>query len=256
MRRLREEEPRTSFLIHVDGPWGAGKSTLLNFLRAELGRDWLIVEFDAWRQSNVGPAWWALLAALRHDLTQSLTRWARIRLRVAEAWARIRRAGAPYLLALSFLLVVAASMFLLLRPRHLDWSATWDVVLTAAAVVSALGTLGAGALVAGRFLLWDSARGARLFEQSNTNPMQEVADHFAWLLRRVGRPVALLIDDLDRCPERYVVELLDAVQTLLRDALKRTPDRNADASRNADCWSIAGLLEHRGATPFAMHVVR
>jgi hypothetical protein len=228
MRRLREDEPRTSFLIHVDGPWGAGKSTLLNFLRADLKRDWLVVEFDAWRQSNVGPAWWALLAALRHDLAQSLPRWIRIPLRVAEAVARIRRAGAPYMLALSLLFVVAAGMVLLLRPRQFDWKATGDLVLTAVAVLSALGTLGAGALVAVRFLLWDSARGARLFEQSNTNPMQEVADHFAWLLRRVGRPVVFLIDDLDRCPERYVVELLDAVQTLLRDALKREPDRDGD----------------------------
>jgi hypothetical protein len=229
MRRLHEDEPRTSFLIHVDGPWGAGKSTILNFLRADLQRDWLVVEFDAWRQSNVGPAWWALLAALRHDLAQSLSFWARVRLRVAEAWARIRRAGAPFLLALSFLLVIAAGVFLLLRPQQLDSKAAGDLAKTVTAIVSAVGTLGAGALVAGRFLLWDSARGARLFEQSNTNPMQEVADHFAWLLRRVGRPVVFLIDDLDRCAERYVVELLDAVQTLLRDALKRVPDRDAYA---------------------------
>jgi KAP family P-loop domain len=127
------------------------------------------------------------------------------------------------------LLVLTAGVFLLLRPQQLDSKATGDLVLIVTAVLSVLGTLGAGALVAGRFLLWDSARGARLFEQSNTNPMQEVADHFAWLLRRVGRPVVFLIDDLDRCAERYVVELLDAVQTLLRDALKHVPDKDTDA---------------------------
>jgi hypothetical protein len=199
---------------------GAGKSTLLKFLRADLERDWLVVGFDAWRQSSVGPAWWALLAALRHDLARSLGWWARLRLRLAEAWARVRRAGAPYLLALSLLLVVAAGVFLLLQPRNLDSKGTEDLAKAITAIVSAVGTLWAGALVAGRFLLWDSARGARLFEQSNTNPMQGVADHFAWVLRRVRRPVVFLIDDLDRCAEGYVVELLDAGQTLLRDAPK------------------------------------
>jgi len=121
----------------------------------------------------------------------------------------------------SLLLVAAAGVFLLLRPRQLDSKTAGDLAKTATAVLAAVATLWAGALVAGRFLLWESARGAKLFEQSNTNPMQEVADHFAWLLRRVGRPVVFLIDDLDRCAEGYVVELLDAVQTLLRDAPRR-----------------------------------
>jgi hypothetical protein len=84
--------------------------------------------------------------------------------------------------------------------------------------------------VAGRFLLWDSARGARLFEQSNTNPMQDVADHFGWLLVKVGRPVVFFIDDLDRCPESYVVELLEAVQTLVRDAPMWQPRRGKTAA--------------------------
>src|SRR5579864_3273494 len=46
---------RKSFLVHIDGPWGSGKSTLLEFLHEDLAEDWLIVQFDAWRQSRVGP---------------------------------------------------------------------------------------------------------------------------------------------------------------------------------------------------------
>jgi KAP family P-loop domain len=221
LQRLHKEEPEASFLVHIDGPWGAGKSTLLNFLRDELEREWLVVGFDAWRQSNIGPAWWALLTALRHDLSRSL-RWSgRLRLGLAEGWHRIRRAGAPYLLAVFVLLVGATGLFLLLRPHQLSSKALGDIVKTLTAIITATGILWAGALVASRFLLWNSAGGARLFEQSNTNPMQEVADHFAWLVKRVKKPIAFFIDDLDRCNERYVVELLDAVQTLLRDAPKR-----------------------------------
>lgn len=225
LRRMRQEEPTTSFLLHIDGPWGSGKSTLLNFLRTELGGDWLTVDFDAWRQARVGPPWWALLAALRHNLGANLGLLLRARLRMAESWARLRRAGAPFALALTLLFATATGVFLLLRPRALTLTAAGDIARTATAVITAVGTLWAGALVAGRFLLWDSARGARLFEQSNTNPMQDVADHFGWLVVKVGRPVVFFIDDLDRCPESYVVELLDAVQTLVRDAPRWRPKR-------------------------------
>jgi hypothetical protein len=48
--------------------------------------------------------------------------------------------------------------------------------------------------------------------------MEDLADHFRWVLKQ-ARPgsVLLLIDDLDRCPETFVVELLDSVQKLMRD---------------------------------------
>jgi hypothetical protein len=133
-------------------------------------------------------------------------------------------------LALTLLLGTASAAFLLLRPRELTLKTTGDVARAATAIVTALGTLWAGALVAGRFLLWDSARGARLFEQSNTNPMQDVADHFGWLVAKVGRPVVFFIDDLDRCTESYVVELLDAVQTLVRDAPRRLRRRRGGST--------------------------
>jgi hypothetical protein len=51
--------------------------------------------------------------------------------------------------------------------------------------------------------------------------MESVSDHFAWLLRRSEKPAVFFIDDLDRCDREYVVDLLDAVQTLLRDAPAR-----------------------------------
>jgi KAP family P-loop domain len=53
------------------------------------------------------------------------------------------------------------------------------------------------------------------------NPMQDVARHFGWLIAKVKRPVVFFIDDLDRCPDSYVVELLEAVQTLIRDPAER-----------------------------------
>ncbi|WP_324924258.1 P-loop NTPase fold protein [Actinophytocola sp.] len=215
LRKMNDEEPDTSFLVHIDGPWGAGKSTLLNFLGTELRDDFVTVPFDAWREAGVGPAWWALLTALRESV-RTRHRWpARLWLRAAESAARLRRVGAPFFLALALLVTLVSGIWLF-TPASLE--GLQDTASTIAGVLASVGILWAGSLVAGRFLLWDSARGARLFEQNNTNPMLEVTRHFGWLLRRSSKPVVFLVDDLDRCPDSYVVELLDSVQTLVRDA--------------------------------------
>ena len=235
LRRFYEDEPGTSFLVHIDGPWGTGKSTLLLLLRAELEKEpkWLTVNFNAWRQSRVGAPWWALLAALRHDIGRSYRLPARAWLRLVESWARFRRSGAPFALAFIVLLMASAAVFVLLRPRDLTLKTSVGLTQAISAVLAAVGTLWAGALVAGRFFLWDSARGAKLFEQSNANPMEDVKEHFGWLIRKAKRPVVFFIDDLDRCTDSYVVELLDTVQTLIRDADKRHANNVSSAGGTA-----------------------
>jgi WD40 repeat protein len=217
LQRQHEREPGTSFLIHVDGAWGTGKSTLLDYLRAELDqRDWVTIQFDAWREAELGPPWWALLAALRLGICQHRGLLGRVWLRTVETFTRLRRSGASFVFACAVLLAISAAVFFLLRPSGLTAESVTALAKTVTAVVAALGTLSAGAVVAARLLLWDSARGARLYEQSNANPMGDVARHFHWLTKKARGPVVFLIDDLDRCPQTYVVALLEAVQTLIR----------------------------------------
>lgn len=210
LREVRQADPAASFLLHVDGAWGTGKSSLLNFLDERLAGEFTIVRFDAWRQSRLSPPWWALLSATRQGITEGRGLFGRLWLRVRETVARVQRSGAPYLLAVLLLLVVLGAVV---------WFVPISgVATTVTASAAALGTLWAGMLVASRFLLWDSARGARLFEQSTANPMDDVAAHFGWLLDQSRKPVLFFVDDLDRCPAPYVVDLLDAIQTLVRDA--------------------------------------
>jgi hypothetical protein len=209
LERMDEQEPGTSFLAHIDGPWGAGKSTLVNFLAAELEPGFTTVYFDAWREKGVGPAWWALLTALRTAIREQRRWYGRFWLRITESLARLRRVGAPFVLALILIVGLGGGILWLFGLQ--------DVTKAVTGSLAAVGTVWAGALVASRFLLWDSARGARLFEQSNSNPMLEVERHFAWLMAKSRKPVVFFIDDLDRCPDSYVVELLDTVQTLIRN---------------------------------------
>jgi hypothetical protein len=46
--------------------------------------------------------------------------------------------------------------------------------------------------------------------------MEDVIAHAQWLRARASGPVLLVVDDVDRCRAGFVVELLEAVQTLLR----------------------------------------
>jgi hypothetical protein len=114
------------------------------------------------------------------------------------------------------------------------------------AIAAAASVVWAGAIVAARFLLWDSARGAQVFEQTNTNPMQDVADHFGWLARRVGKPVVFFIDNADRCSQTYVVELLEAVQTLIRDSAHGSKDGD-DSGSPSQTSEVAFVIAADGA---------
>jgi len=220
LRRLQAESPGQSFLIHIDGEWGAGKTSLLNFIREEFKSDWQVVDFDSWRQCKLGPPWWSLLTTLRFSLRRSLNFSGRMRLRAIEAFTRLRRGGGVYLLALLGVALFSFGIYLLFRPQ-LNTNTTADIAKTVTAALGAVATLWVGALAAARFLLWDSPRGARFYENSNTNPMESVADHFTWLIQESARPVLFLVDDLDRAPAAYVVELLETIETLIRNAPQR-----------------------------------
>jgi len=231
LNRIQQETPDSSFLVHIDGPWGSGKSTLLDFLQEELEPNWLVVRYDAWRQARVGPPWWTLIVHLRLALASGMSWRKKASMRAAEAWSRIRVAGAVYALVLVLLVAAALGVFLLFRPAELGAANAGDLARSLAAVLTSVGILVGGALAASRFLLWESARGARVYEEIQTNPMESLAEHFAWLIGRANRPVIFFIDDLDRCDEARVVDLLDSIQTLVRDVPDSVRRGRSDAVR-------------------------
>ena len=207
----------TSFLMHLDGPWGSGKSSLLNLLEGRVESYFRVVRFDAWQQSRLAPAWWSLLTSLRLEITRSRSWWRRPFIRIRESAARIRRTGAPYVVAFAIVALLAATFGYLIWPKNPTLVSWQEQAKAVAALLAAFGTLSAGALLAARLLLWDSVRGARLFEQTQANPMADISAHFRWLLERSDKPIAFFIDDLDRCDQKYVVEFLDMIQTLVRN---------------------------------------
>jgi hypothetical protein len=116
-------------------------------------------------------------------------------------------------------LVVAATVVLLVTVDFGITLSKWgDLAKLAGGLLPVVGALWLIAKGAGNFVSLDSRRSARTFLETRADPMEDIAAHFSWLLSNLDRPVLLLlIDDLDRCPETFVVDLLDSVQKLIRD---------------------------------------
>lgn len=221
--RSQAEDPATSFLLHIDGPWGAGKSSLLNYLRDELQTDSLVVDVNAWREQRVGPPWLALLMALRRAALQRYG-WT---FKGRELGARLRAVG-PGLVAMFLVTVtVTAGLVVWTAAGDLNVIGLGDAAKSIAAIIALGATVWTITAGLGRGLLPGSPRQAHKYVETHADPMQKVADHFEKLLELVRDPVVFFIDDLDRCAEENVVEFLEAVQTLLREepARHRQPRR-------------------------------
>lgn len=227
LQQLQAERPHGAFLVHLDGPWGSGKSTLLRFVEQLLPDDWLIVRFDAWRQSKAGPPWLMLQHGLRRALQKRHSH--RLRFWIRERTRLLRRSGYGWALALVVVLV-AVLVFLIVRGHGDLTPLDWVIKGTTAFATAA----GAG-LALSRIVSLDSQRGSQAFQMNQADPMESVANQFSWLLTESKQPVLFLIDDLDRCDRTYVVDLLDAVQKLVRE----TPVDDAGANRPAVLFLVA-----------------
>jgi hypothetical protein len=210
--------PGRSLFVHIDGAWGAGKSSLLRFLRESIDESWLVVPYDAWRQSRGGPPWLTLLQAVRSGVRSSYAH------ATGRAWfwlrERVRLIGTRQWVALLLMTLLVAAIVVLLVRSDLDIALSkWgDVAKLVGGLLPVVGALWLLAKSAGNFVSLDSRRSALTFLETRADPMEDLAAHFSWLLSNLRGPVVLLlIDDLDRCPETFVIDLLDSVQKLIRE---------------------------------------
>jgi hypothetical protein len=253
--RRRSTEPRRSdatrpasdpkadaFLVHLQGSWGSGKTSLLNLLADELRGSperWIVVNFNAWQYERIGPPWWGLMqAVLREGVrdpwppgwSRSAAWWRRLaaggaadiargaKLALLDFAWRIRLGWMAYLLlpALGALLWYAAERGWL-EPDVREVSDVADAATAAGAILTILVTLVGAVRGLSRSLSVSSARGANAFLASTRDPMRTLKRRFRRLISSLQRPVAIFIDDLDRCQATYVVEVLQGIQTLLLD---------------------------------------
>jgi hypothetical protein len=241
----QDRPTRSSFILHLHGPWGAGKTTLLQLLRSELQPRssaseshtrasapprWIVVEFNAWQHQRLDPPWWPLHDAVYRQAKAQLgsvfgDRPRAWRLALRELGWRLVTGRRDTLTAI-VLLIIGALLLYAGRAwiaEALEWLGIRDPATaeTAVELLSKLLTLAAvilsPMLVVSRTLLSGSARAAQSFVQAASDPLERVYRHFGALVRAIRQPVLVCIDDLDRCQPTYVVNLLEGIQTLFND---------------------------------------
>jgi len=212
--------PRESgaYSIHIFGPWGAGKTTLLNFLCKELEQDaggkWVVVEFNAWRQQQIQPPWWSLMERIFRRTRQRLSFWGRFQ----EYWWRLTTGRLEYVIGV---IVLAWLLVWLLRnsPDSGLLKAFGTNAESISKVMALVATIWGGIAAANRSLLLGAARAAQNYTDLTHDPTNEIKRRFNELIKKLWPArIAILIDDLDRCQSRYVVDLLEGIQTLFREA--------------------------------------
>ena len=246
-------ENEGAYSIHLYGPWGAGKSTLLNFLRAELqleleknekkqgegtkGQEkedqvkdqpeqkdekegkWLVVEFNAWRHQHIRPPWWTLMDSIFRRTKGELCAWQRF----LEYWWRFNTGRVHYLIGLTVLAWVLVMGVFLFKPDTASLSRTmafWAMIAeSVGSILAVIITIWTAVQAVSRSLLLGSARAAQSYVELTQDPMNEMKKRFNGLIDHLKpHRVAIFVDDLDRCQSDYVVELLEGIQTLFREA--------------------------------------
>lgn len=208
-----------TFAVHLHGPWGAGKTSVLNFLQEELAKveaPWLVVDFNAWRQQRLRPPWWPFIRQVYEQAAGQLSWWARWWPRATWWWWKIRTSGAP--LVFGALVILSLALFAVFSAG--SGEGRLALGLSLGELLSLLGALVGVVGVIQTFhrsLLFGSQKAAQTYMEMRSDPLGPLSRLFRDLTRSFRRPLAIFIDDLDRCDADYVVELLEGVQTLFRE---------------------------------------
>lgn len=237
-RRLRRSQQEnedskapSGFMMHVHGAWGSGKTSLLRMLGQELekpderqGRPgWVVVEFNAWKHQRLDPPWWFLMDAVYRAGLEDVrfrSRWQALRFMAWETKWRFFSGWRDALFATGAVLLVVCVAYGIAQWR--DWdvlslSGASDAAERVTNVLALFGTLFSGLLLFGRSMVFGAGRAAERYVEGATDPLEHLSRHFSAMAQRIGVPIFVFLDDLDRCQPEYVVRLLEGIQTLFND---------------------------------------
>ena len=166
-----------------------------------------MVDFNAWRHQRIDPPWWALLNTIFQQAYQQLSRVEKekaFKLWVHEYWWRFRTGWVPTIL------IVALAVWLF------SLTTSPSKLKTILEITSVLIVIGGALLTGIRSILLGSPAAAKTLIELTSDPMRPILEHFKKMVRLIHKPVAVFIDDLDRCQSVNVVGLLQGIQTLFK----------------------------------------
>lgn len=209
-------------------------------------RPWIIVPYNAWLNQHVDPPWWSFYQTIRKACFRAIReegcpevvqkgdgsyrnrqeswfdRFDRWRgLWVRELWWRLTTpkvaiqlviAGASFVVG--YLLyqfgIVAASSDKAVVATTSGIGVVLALITGSGSFVVAAVTVLADALAPGRNALGEKVA------LGSTDPLRRFRRHFARMMEAVERPVLVIIDDIDRCEPKFVVEMTRGLQTILK----------------------------------------
>ncbi|WP_350333349.1 P-loop NTPase fold protein [Coralliovum pocilloporae] len=195
-------------------------------------RPWFIAHYNIWRHETVDPPWWnfyevirkQVFTAVRHeeargDRAERLGRW-------LDLWAReyIWRLFTPQTRILVLAALLSFTLYALFFGLGLD---SLLGIEDAALTKGVKGVLGIAGSTAGLLALTRplsnalmtsllSSRDAKVF--GIKDPFESFRRHYADMMARLGAPVLVVIDDVDRCQNKSVTDLLIGLMTIFKSS--------------------------------------
>lgn len=197
--------------IGVFGNWGAGKSSLLKLIEQKLEqdeKDWLVIKFDAWLYQGYDDARAALLEVIATALAEAAQGNETLAVKTKKLLARVDGFRAMGLLA--------------------EGAAFFAGVPTGGLIARSVGTLGSATdgiqdqeeyETLGRTAqeIKGQASGLLKAEKKKTPPQQIDAfrKEYGVILHELGKPLVVVIDNLDRCLPTNAIHTLEAIRLFL-----------------------------------------
>lgn len=220
-----------AFMTHLQGRWGEGKSSFMKFLEnglQEAGNDrWIVIHYNAWKNQDVDPPWWTFLDAIykqgRDQISDKSGKRFRWRIRINENIRRLNRGKLLTLSVFAFIIFLILSASNLLGISFLYLPETAKIVVSVSTVLASLWAIGQSW---SKFFITNTPENARLFMRRTENPSAHIKQHFEELIKDLQTKhtkgkgnynIAVFIDDLDRCDGKFVVSLLEGIQTMFNE---------------------------------------
>lgn len=197
--------------IGIFGNWGAGKSSLLKLIEQKLDEDekeWLVIKFDAWLYQGYDDARAALLEVIATALTEAAQGNETLAAKTKKLLARVDGFRAMGLLA--------------------EGAALLAGVPTGGLIARSVGALGNATdgiqdqeeyegLGKTAQEAKDQASGILKAEAKKTPPQQINAfrKEYGDILNEIGKPLVVVIDNLDRCLPTNAIHTLEAIRLFL-----------------------------------------
>ncbi len=227
-----------AFMVHLQGEWGAGKSTFLNLIKNQLNtgdKKWVIVNYNAWKNQHLDPPWWTFLDQIFQQAKTDENFTNKRRLKVCERYRRIKYYTAWQKVLALALTVVFIGLLLyfgntildlavnLFASEKIDGETKGLTVDVFAKLIISIGSLVGLLYSISKFLttpfFLTSSKDATSFMERTSDPLKRIKDHFKNLVADINRKhqLAIFIDDIDRCDRKFLVELLEGIQTLFKE---------------------------------------